>query len=62
MENEDPDWEIHIPLALPRGQQGEGNLQARRMLGSGSQSKILSKVRGVGVLTIVHGGVSELTG
>lgn len=56
MEDEDPNWEIHNPSALPRGQQNEGNLQARQMLASGSVSKIPSKVKGAGVLVIFHVG------
>lgn len=56
MEDENPNWEVHNPSAIPRGQQGEGNLQARQMLRSGSVSKILSKVKGAVVLVIVHVG------
>lgn len=45
-----------MPPILPRGQQDERTPQARQMLGSGSESKILRTVERAGVPAVLHVG------
>ena len=61
-EDEDPREEVIIHLPIPRGWQYKRNLQARQKLGSGNESKILSKVNGAGVCAVFCAGGCGLVG